>query len=240
MSTRDRILRAASAILADGERLTVSAAAARAGVSRGTVYRYFANAPALVESLLASGRVDPDRARAIDPTDRILDAVATLLGRHGLSATTIEGVAEAAGVSPVTVYRRFGDRRGLLQAFVLQRTPRRLATDLAATATGNLEEDLSRIAREGISFLTRHRDVFRIAFTTDPEAAALFADLRRGSVSMREAVTRYLQSAVPGTGEAEAHAFLGMVLALGLDAGEQDVEARARTAVSIFLRGVLR
>ena len=240
MPSRDRILDAATEMVDRGSPLTISAVSASAGVSRGTVYRCFPNAAALADALVASGRVAPDRVRATDPTERILDAVATLLGQNGLSGMTVEDVARMAEVSPITVYRRFGDRRGLLESFVLRRTPRRLASELPATATGDLKEDLLRIAREGISFLAHHRDIFMLAFTADPEAAALLSDIRRDSVSIREAVTSYLRAAIPGTGANEAHAFLGMVLALGLDADEQDAEARAALVVSIFLQGVLR
>lgn len=45
--TRDAILRAAREILADGETLTVTNAANRAGISKATAYRYFSD-PALL------------------------------------------------------------------------------------------------------------------------------------------------------------------------------------------------
>jgi AcrR family transcriptional regulator len=239
MPDPDRILDAAADLVGAGTRPTMSAVADRAGVSRATVYRAFADLPTLTRALVASGRVDAERLLALDPTDRVFDAVGSLLAQRGLAATTIEDVAHLAGVAPVTIYRRFGDRRGLFQAFVAARTPRRLATELPVMATGDLEADLRHIARECLRFLTEQRDLFLLAFSADAEAAALFGDLRQSSTSIRATVARYLASQIPGAGAPEAHAFLGMLLALGWDADGDTVEQRARLAVSIFLRGVL-
>ena len=44
--------------------------------------------------------------------DDILDAAAASVA-EGMEAPTAEAMAEHAGVSPATVYRRFGDRDGL-------------------------------------------------------------------------------------------------------------------------------
>ncbi|MBW4720215.1 TetR/AcrR family transcriptional regulator [Saccharothrix obliqua] len=52
----------------------------------------------------------------------ILDAASRLIGERGLSAVCMEDVAVAAGVGKGTVFRRFGDREGLVQAVVAERT----------------------------------------------------------------------------------------------------------------------
>jgi AcrR family transcriptional regulator len=239
MPTRERILDAAAELVAEATPLTMTGVAGRAGVTRGTLYRHFADLATLSNALVESGRLDAERLTASDPTDRILDAVATRLSQRGLAGTTIEDVAHLAGVAPVTIYRHFGDRRGLLQAFVTARTPRRLAGDLASTATGDLEADLTRVALECLRFLTEHRAIFLLAFSPDAEGAALFTEIRQGSTSIEDTVTRYLQSRLPRTGPPEAHAFLGMLLALGWGSATDDIDANARRAVSIFLRGVL-
>jgi AcrR family transcriptional regulator len=58
-------------------------------------------------------RADAARNRA-----RLLDAATRLLGEHGLAQLTMEAVAQAAGVGKGTVFRRFGDRTGLLIALL--------------------------------------------------------------------------------------------------------------------------
>jgi TetR/AcrR family transcriptional repressor of mexJK operon len=57
------------------------------------------------------------------PKDRekrvaILDAARTHFFEKGFDAVTIEGVAEEAGVSKMTVYNHFGDKQTLFKAFV--------------------------------------------------------------------------------------------------------------------------
>lgn len=58
-------------------------------------------------------RADAARNRA-----RLLDAAARLVAEHGAAAVTMEAVAAAAQVGKGTVFRRFGDRTGLLTALL--------------------------------------------------------------------------------------------------------------------------
>ncbi len=50
------------------------------------------------------------------PRDRILRAAALLLAEGGREAVSTRAVSAAAGVQPPTIYRQFGDMRGLLDA----------------------------------------------------------------------------------------------------------------------------
>lgn len=58
-------------------------------------------------------RADAARNRA-----RLLDAAARLVAAHGAAGVTMEAVAAAANVGKGTVFRRFGDRTGLLTALL--------------------------------------------------------------------------------------------------------------------------
>ncbi|PBC65826.1 TetR family transcriptional regulator [Streptomyces sp. Tue6028] len=58
-------------------------------------------------------RADAARNRA-----RLLEAAARLVERHGVANVTMEAVAAAAEVGKGTVFRRFGDRTGLLTALL--------------------------------------------------------------------------------------------------------------------------
>lgn len=61
------------------------------------------------------------RADARRNQQRVLAAAQGLLARGGLGGLSMVEVAEAAGVGVGTVYRRFGDRSGLLLAVMNQR-----------------------------------------------------------------------------------------------------------------------
>jgi AcrR family transcriptional regulator len=55
---------------------------------------------------------------AIRPRERILDAATRLFADEGVNATSVDRVVAEAGVAPMTVYRRFGGKDGLVAATV--------------------------------------------------------------------------------------------------------------------------
>ncbi len=57
----------------------------------------------------------------------VLDAAESCLERFGLAKTTIEDVAQEAGLSRATVYRQFGNRDGLLLALATRDAERTAA-----------------------------------------------------------------------------------------------------------------
>lgn len=66
-----------------------------------------------------TGRDDaPLRADAARNRARLLEAAARLVEEQGVAKLTMEGVATAAAVGKGTVFRRFGDRTGLLMALL--------------------------------------------------------------------------------------------------------------------------
>ena len=71
----------------------------------------------------------PERADAARNRRRVLDAAAALFGEHGVEGISMDAVARAAGVGKGTLFRRFGDRQGLLVA-LLDAAERRLQDDL--------------------------------------------------------------------------------------------------------------
>lgn len=234
----DPLLDAAAALLKRGEPVTIVAVAAAACVARGTVYRRFADRDAILAALVASGRAEA--GQVADPRERLLDAVGALIRRQGLAGTTLEDVAREAGVSPVTVYRRFKDRKGLLKAFVEERTPRRLARRLPPKRSGDLESGLLAISRDFLTFARDYRELFVLLMSPDAESAALLADLREGSTSFRETAIRYVNAQLPDPTGRTSAAFLGVLIAVAWVETGREVEEDARFVVSTFLRGVHR
>ncbi|MFD8417890.1 TetR/AcrR family transcriptional regulator [Streptomyces sp. NPDC059466] len=76
-----------------------------------------ATQPVLLE--LASGPEGPQlRADAARNRARLLEAATRLVEERGVANVTMEAVAAAASVGKGTVFRRFGDRTGLLMALL--------------------------------------------------------------------------------------------------------------------------
>jgi AcrR family transcriptional regulator len=63
-------------------------------------------------------RSERRREQAEQTRERVLDAAARVFADRGFDATSIAAIAEEAGVSPETIYARFGNKRTLLTEVV--------------------------------------------------------------------------------------------------------------------------
>lgn len=72
------------------------------------------------QALVLSTVGEPEQLRsdAARNRTRLLDAASRLMAERGAANLTMESVAAAAGVGKGTVFRRFGDRTGLLIALL--------------------------------------------------------------------------------------------------------------------------
>jgi AcrR family transcriptional regulator len=114
--------------------------------------------------------------------ERILDAALAQFERDGIRRSSVEAVARRAGVTRVTVYRRFPRKEALVDA-VAAREARRLiaAADQRFTALPGAEE---RIV-EGFTFLlreTRSHPLTRRLLAVEPEAVLPALTLEAGPV----------------------------------------------------------
>jgi AcrR family transcriptional regulator len=81
------------------------------------------------------------RPRSEEADRAILAATLTMVAAHGVTATTIEGIAAEAGVGKTTIYRRWRSKNDLIVAAVAQMAPRGDPPD-----TGTLYGDLKALA----------------------------------------------------------------------------------------------
>ncbi|MBB5118894.1 TetR family transcriptional regulator [Streptomyces eurocidicus] len=75
-------------------------------------------APEPPTPLPLAGKTAPERADAARNRRRILDAATRIVARHGVRELTVDLVAGEAGIGVGTIYRRFGDRAGLVFALL--------------------------------------------------------------------------------------------------------------------------
>jgi AcrR family transcriptional regulator len=112
---REKFLRHAPSVLAARPNASVGDLAAAAGASRASFYRHFKSRQALLEAL----EVTPEPGTA----DRILEAAVEAVGEIGLTALSMDEVAERARVSRATLYRLFPGKAPLLAALVQRYSP---------------------------------------------------------------------------------------------------------------------
>ena len=76
------------------------------------------------------------RTPSVDVTDSLVDAALALIEESGLGALTVRSVAARAGVAPMGVYSRFGNKDGLLEAlFVRGFESLHIAIDIPPTSS---------------------------------------------------------------------------------------------------------
>jgi AcrR family transcriptional regulator len=123
-TTRNRILARARDVLEKEGQPTVAQFASAAGVSRASFYRVFRSREALLEAL----EVAPEPGTS----ERILEAALEEVGAHGLSALSMDELADRAGVSRATLYRLFPGKAALFTGLIHAYSPLEPVTQLLA------------------------------------------------------------------------------------------------------------
>jgi AcrR family transcriptional regulator len=148
-------------------------------------------------------RADAARNRA-----RLLEAAARLIAEHGVAGVTMEAVAAAADVGKGTVFRRFGDRTGLLTA-LLDHSARRLQADFLGgpPPLGPGAPPLERLRAFGVAVLYRTAEQLDLQLAAQPEPARRFVHPAIGA--LRAHLTMLLRQTVPdGDCDLLAHTLL--------------------------------
>ncbi|MCD9879465.1 TetR/AcrR family transcriptional regulator [Streptomyces guryensis] len=116
-------------------------------------------------------RADAARNRA-----RLLEAAARLIAEHGVAGVTMEAVAAAAHVGKGTVFRRFGDRTGLLTA-LLDHSSRKLQADFLGgpPPLGPGAPPAERLRAFGVAVLYRSAEHLDLQLAAQPEPTRRFA-----------------------------------------------------------------
>lgn len=117
-------------------------------------------------------------ARALDPqvgtpndaaSEKILDAALQLSAASGVRNLTMDEVARRARVGRMTVYRRFKDRDGLVEALGVRETRRLLAElDAATNPADPIEEQMAAGFVTSLRITAEHPLLARLA-RTEPE-----------------------------------------------------------------------
>jgi AcrR family transcriptional regulator len=112
--------------------------------------------------------------KAAATADAITAAAEALVAEGGLSAVTLEAVAERADVAVQTIYNRIGGRPALLKA-VIQRAydSSRAHMDPAYAAPGSALERLLGVAQAYVTWATAQPHQFRLLVSPPTDATGL-------------------------------------------------------------------
>ncbi len=178
------------------------------------------------------GERGQSRGRPVDTAKRqaIVKAAVKSFFDVGYAASTIEQIAADAGVSKVTIYNQFGDKRALFVAAVEQECSRMSGLfAIDSQAGGSFRDKMTVIGEAMVAFLARPEMVQferRIAAETEHEPELGMAFLTAGPWAMKRQFAAFLESA-SGRGELSiADPMLAAEQFVSLCKGMGDLERR--------------
>lgn len=183
--------------------------------------------------------VSPRKAgRPLDAAKRqaIVETAARHFFQHGYAATAIEQVAADAGVSKVTIYNQFGDKRALFAAAVACECEKmRGHFSLDTPPQGTIRERLTTIGEAMCAFLFRPEIMQferRIAAETEHDPAIGAAFLEAGPWRMKQGFGAWLARTVADGELAIDDPVLAAEQFVSMCKGMGDLERRFGVAVT--------
>lgn len=183
---------------------------------------------------MAASKTPPQpRARAshLGPERRrpqVLDVAFELFLERGYKGTSMDAIADAAGVTKPVVYACFASKAELFGALVDREEQRMFAQLGAALASGAQPADLETMLVNGFTAMLRAAgdtpEIYRVALLDDSDAGALLdARIRRGRARMVDQLTAlarvWLEGRVSPTALERAAQFTAETVAAVGDAG---------------------
>ena len=232
------LLEVAQRLVVSGQPWSMAQLAREAKVSRATLYRRFGSREAVEEALREAGL---EANGAASTRERCLDAVAALLVRVGPARMTLEAVAGEAKVGVASVYRIFGGRKGLLEAFSRERSPRSLLEGAMVERDAPLEATLETLVHAVMGQVFEHAPWFGLAFAQDEESRELVAVEREGRARLTDFMADQVERGeLLGAPQVLAEALLSLAAGRALfmrAAGRQASVEDARVLAQLFLEG---
>lgn len=171
------------------------------------------------------------RSNSRDATrQKLFQAAVTLIAEQGFSSTTVEEIAERAGVAKGTVYYNFASKTELFEELLrhgveLLTADLRQAADSVAAAGGSRVDSLDAMVRAGLEFIDRYPAFTQLyvaeLWRTNRAWNSTLMVVRKDAVAVVESVL--LSGVDEGEFSAEidipltAAALVGMVLVAALD-----------------------
>ncbi|WP_433654386.1 TetR/AcrR family transcriptional regulator [Nocardia sp. CA-128927] len=126
-----------------------------------------------IGALVAAGILGSAEERTDRTVAKILDAVVVEAAASGVARLKIDAIARRAGVNRVTVYRRFGDLDGLIEAATM-REGKRMA-DTVLRAVDGVDDPAARLVESFVACMRMAREHPVIARTASLEPDRLIA-----------------------------------------------------------------
>ncbi|WP_445299974.1 TetR/AcrR family transcriptional regulator [Lysinibacillus sp. FSL K6-0232] len=126
--------------------------------------------------------------------ERIIEAALQLVSEKGYTAATTKSIAELAGVNEVTLFRHFGNKRGLLKAIIEQFSYYPLLQqEINQNVTWELEKDLLNFSLKHFQFLMSIKDFVMIGFKESIQFPEISEEIANIPLLIKKELIHYFQ-----------------------------------------------
>jgi len=184
---------------------------------------------------------------------RIIEAALQLISEKGYTAATTKTIAELAGVNEVTLFRHFGNKRGLLKAIIEQFSYYPLLQqEINQNVTWELEKDLLNFSLKHFQFLMSIKDFVMIGFKESIQFPEISEEIANLPLLIKKELIHYFQE-MHQQGKIREVDFEAAALSLialnfghfmsrarlGTIVSDLPTEELLQTSVAIFSRGLV-
>jgi len=182
---------------------------------------------------------------------RLLEAAGEQLMLKGYAGATTRSIAEAAGVSELTLFRHFPSKKDLFSALFETYSPKaNLQTTLAGMLTGDLRQDLTIIGKQSLTSILERRQAILLTLSETEGLEELHDIVAALPRQGRQMLAAYLKTQMDNGRLRRrdpllaAQAFFGMFLAYMINQSmlkepTGDPDSIVAAFVDIFLDGML-
>ena len=243
----------AKLLTTEGEKaFTMDRLATESGLSRATLYRRFGGRDALLKKLATERNITVAELDRPDMRTRILQAAGIVFGQTGLAQSTIDQIAQEAEVGTATIYRHFGSKTKLVEAFVQSIRPQHLITTLTMHKNEDMEKKLTDFTMGAIQFIQKNRQLITLIINEpeSEEAQKLFIQMQNAPNRTLTSLTNYFEAHIAAStlkkqnSQQLAIAFFGLLLTFTVFNNKlytvppQNPEDTAQFIVKLFLNGI--
>ncbi|MBO0656610.1 MULTISPECIES: TetR/AcrR family transcriptional regulator [Streptomyces] len=174
--------------------------------------------------------MDSSSTRRRNTRRRLFEAAVTLIAEQGFSSTTVDEIAERAGVAKGTVYYNFASKTVLFEELLrhgieLLTDSLQAAADESAERGGSRVDALDAMIRAGLDFITRYPALMQLyvaeLWRTNRAWQSTLMQVRSRAIAVIESVLREAVAEGELSDEIDvpltASALFGMVLVAALD-----------------------
>ncbi len=126
--------------------------------------------------------------------DQIIQAAIELISEKGYKAATTKAIAELAGVNEVTLFRQFGNKRGIIKTIMEQFSYAPiLKKTISSNVVWDLEEDLYRFSTEYQAYMWKIKDYVWIGFREAGVFPEIDKEMANIPLAIKQELIKYIE-----------------------------------------------